>query len=187
MRRLAPVFLALAFLWPQPAFADQGGELLAAAKMGDRAEVERLIAAGVDIETEDWAGWTPLAWASLRLRDDVIRILAEAGAKINIIARSGKNSGTPLMLAARRKNAISTVRLLLDLGAEVDGADQYGRTALMLAARQGEVENIFLLLEAGANPNAVADLPKGNTALRLARRGGHGEAIRVLMYAGANQ
>ena len=159
--------------------------LIEAAKIGDGDEVARLLAQGVDSEVTDWAGWTPISWAALRLQNNVIGILAAAGAKVDVIARSGKNSGTPLMLAARQKNGAATVALLLELGANVEGTDQYGRTALMMAARQGEVENMRLLLDAGADPNAVADLPSGSTALELARRGGHDEAVRMLFEAGA--
>jgi ankyrin repeat protein len=187
--------VALTLAWPAPSVAEQepapasaaSEALIEAANIGDKDEVVRLLAQGVGSEVTDWAGWTPISWAALRLQNDIIRVLVSAGAKVDVIARSGKNSGTPLMLAARRKNGAATVALLLELGAKVEGTDQYGRTALMMAARQGEVENMRLLLDAGADPNTVADLPRGNTALKLARRGGHDDAVRMLFEAGAEE
>jgi HEAT repeat protein len=49
-----------------------------------------------------------------------------------------------------------TIKLLLERGADVNGADQHGNTALMQAASQGcDRETIRLLVKAGANINAT--------------------------------
>ena len=159
--------------------------LIVAARRGDAAEVSRLLAAGADIEATDWAGWTALAWAALGRRDAVLRRLVAAGAEIDGIARSGRNSGTPLMLAARRANAETTLRLLLEAGADVDGRDQYGRTALMMAAREGLIDNIRVLLKAGARVDLRSWLDDRTTALAMARKAGHGTVAAILIAAGA--
>ena len=58
------------------------------------------------------------------------------------------------------------------------------QTALHLAARQGDVDGVELLLERGAAPNVVTtDL---NTPLHGAAREGHDSVAKVLVDHGAN-
>lgn len=59
------------------------------------------------------------------------------------------------------------------------------QTALHIAARLGNVDNIVLLLQHGASPDsATHDL---YTALHIAAKEGHEEVVRVLLDNGANQ
>jgi putative DNA methylase len=51
----------------------------------------------------------------------------------------------------------SALRGKLDAGAQIEERDAKGRTALFRAARVGRLENILLLLERGAAPNAKDD------------------------------
>ncbi len=77
--------------------------------------------------------------------------------------------------------------LLLARGAAIEGTDQYGRTALMIAAKHGRAENLSFLLERGADANARSALEKHPTALALARAHGRHEAVRLLEAAGAHE
>ena len=62
---------------------------------------------------------------------------------------------------------------------------QEGQTALHIAARQGHVPNVELLLDHGASPNAATkDL---YTPLHIAAREGHMEVAKVLLDKGAKQ
>jgi ankyrin repeat protein len=62
---------------------------------------------------------------------------------------------------------------------------QERQTALHIAARLGNVDNILLLLQHGASPDsATHDL---YTALHIAAKEGHEEVVRVLLDNGANQ
>lgn len=177
----------LALLVPPASAGVADPPLVAAAKAGDAESVSRLLESGESVETPDWAGWPPLVWAALRLHDEVIEVLLDAGADIEAIGHGGKNSGTPLMMAAKKLGGSETMALLLARGAAVDGTDQYGRTALMIAAKHGRTENIAFLLERGANPNARSMLEKNSTALALARAHGRDEAARLLEAAGARE
>jgi ankyrin repeat protein len=161
--------------------------LVAAAKVGDAEAVSRLLGSGEDVETADWAGWPSLVWAALRLHDEVIEVLLDAGANIEVIGHGGKNSGTALMMAAKKLGGTETMALLLARGAAIEGTDQYDRTALMIAAKHGRAENLSFLLEQGADPSARSGLKKSPTALALARAHGRDEVVRLLEAAGARE
>ncbi len=54
----------------------------------------------------------------------------------------------------------TSVRVLLEYGAEVDVRDKHGRTPLMAAAEMGETDCIRLLLAAGADPRRAISAAK---------------------------
>ncbi len=181
-------WLAACALWlllAAPAAADDGADLLAAARHGDTAAVTALLDAGADVDSRDNGRWTPLVWAAAYLHADTARVLIENGADLEAIGRAGKNSGTALMWAAKKPGSRAVVTLLLDAGAKVDGTDQYGRTALMLASRHGRAGSIRMLLDAGADINAVNDLPRVRTALEVAQKYRGRRIVRLLREAGA--
>ncbi|KAK6331762.1 hypothetical protein TWF718_002303 [Orbilia javanica] len=66
----------------------------------------------------------------------------------------------------------------------VESRDKSGMTALMMAAKAGNDANINILLDSGAEINAVD--PLGNTSLHYASAYGHLKAIRTLIDRGAN-
>ena len=58
--------------------------LLAAAKKGDAAQVQRLIIAGADVNAPDMQGLTPLYYASIDGHADCVRLLlAVPGVDVN--------------------------------------------------------------------------------------------------------
>ena len=89
------------------------------------------------------------------------------------------------MMAAKKYHGLETVRLLVARGADVNGADQYGRTALIMAARYGRTEIIRFLLSRGANPNAESIMRKWKSPMIAAKLRGHDEAVALLQEAGA--
>jgi ankyrin repeat protein len=104
---------------------------------------------------------------------------------------------TPLN-AATFGNDTTTVRLLLEAGADIDTPDTFiGLTPLMNAAGNRNLEAVKLLLAKGAKLNAVSKtegLPKiqtgtvefgGWTPLLMASAFGPPEAVKVLLDAGA--
>lgn len=75
-------------------------------------------------------------------------------------------SRTALWHAAGGGHTEACNLLLHHWGAEVDAIDEEGATALFEAARHGHATTCAVLLQEGANVNAVTDY--GNTALRAA-------------------
>lgn len=71
----------------------------------------------------------------------------------------------PLHLAACRSGSLPVLELLLGAGAVVDQTDADQWTALHFAALHGWQEGIRVLLDKGANPNAVT--AHGSTALQV--------------------
>lgn len=79
---------------------------------------------------------------------------------------------------------IDDVRAQLAAGAAVDAGDRYGATALFVAAQQGDLEMVELLLENGAQAN-VKEGFYHRTALAMAIDGKHEEVALRLIDAGA--
>lgn len=157
------------------------GELLAAAKRGDRAAVEAELGAGANPGEADADGTTALHWAVHRNDTAMSVMLLEAGALADSLNRYGIG---PLYLASQNGNA-RLVRALLGHGADPNSALPEGETSLMTAARTGDVETIEALLAAGAEVNA-AESWKGQTALMWAAGENNAAAIERLIEAGAD-
>lgn len=109
----------------------------------------------------------------------------------------GPDGDTALMAAVATPDAVS---LLLQRGFDVNARNQWGRTALMAAAQNGQSESVRRLLAAGADlyaeTRAVTNAGVGGpdrkeaatgrqTALLLAAASGDEATIRALMDAGA--
>ncbi|WP_324133581.1 ankyrin repeat domain-containing protein [Bosea sp. (in: a-proteobacteria)] len=92
---------------------------------------------------------------------------------------------TPLMLAAEARYSY-LVTVMLALGADANAVDRRGRTALMRAARENDVQAVAWLLRAGALPD-MATTYQGWTALMWAARHDSTEAISALLAAGADR
>lgn len=129
--------------------------------------IRLLLAEGADVNRLDDSYGSPLHYACWQgdgnagredeLTEEALRTLLEAGADPNMIARGSY----PLHEAVRGDwgSPIAT-RLLIEFGAEVDVKDDRGWTPLMAAADGGELECIWLLLQAGADPRPALNLAR---------------------------
>ena len=107
---------------------------------------------------------------------------------VHIMDHDAMKGKSPLMIVAQvaSPDAHSAVLVLLATGstkAEVNQRDHKGRTALMLAARCGSHLVVQLLIEAGADLEALCD--GSETAWAKASHGGHRTSALLLEEAGA--
>lgn len=88
-----------------------------------------------------------------------------------------------LYLAAENKN-FSAAREFMEQGAEPDGENRYGKTAVARCAERDDVEMMELFLENGAYPNSAAGEQK--TILGAAAENHSAEMVKLLLDAGAD-
>lgn len=183
------IFIFLIFLsYSHSSFSsDKENSFINAAKNGDYETISLLIKDGIDVDVTDWAGWTALNWSSLMLHNANIKILLDSGADIEHLGKGGKNSGRPLMMAAKKFDGLETVKLLVTSGAQVNGRDQYGRTPLIMAARYGRLKTVLYLLKNGADPNSTSILDKWKSPIISAKIRGHKEVLEALLKSGATK
>jgi len=169
---------------------------------GSAPMVRVLLRAGADPDAALLAGETPVMTAARTGAADVLELLLAAGADPNA---KGTRGQTALMWAASQRHP-EAVRVLLEHGADVharsetwsqvmavpphaDPANQQdvphgGNTALLFAARVGDVESARLLIGAGSDLNAADAW--GLTPTVLAAHSGFRELLDVLLDAGAD-
>ena len=101
-----------------------------------------------------------------------------------VVLAAAPPQDSPVADAAMRGD-LALVRSLINQGADVNGAQGDGMTALHWAAENGSAATADLLLSAGANLSAVTRLG-GYTPLHLAAKAGSAEVVRVFLEAGAD-
>ena len=149
----------------------------AAAQPAGAAIVRLLVEAGADVNARTILGTTPL-FQAVAASAESARILLDNGADPNARSATG---ATPLM-------AIPTpaaLALLVARGADVKMTTKRNETALAMAADRGDLEGVRLMLDKGADVNAV-DF-RGFTPLMYAAQYDRDspELIRLLLSRGA--
>ena len=109
---------------------------------------------------------TPLHLSISRGDTDLVRVLINAGASVNVTDYMGTS---PLGLAVWTEH-IELSQLLLQSGADVNSVDQWRQTALHKACGKGLNDMVQLLLDHGAETNLSSR--DGYTPLHLAAIGG---------------
>lgn len=144
----------------------------------DIAEI--LIEGGADLNLQNHRqhGMTPLLYAIRKGRTEMVRILINAGAKIDLGDRFGHK---PLYEAIFKD--IEILEALINGGANLDLPDKQGATATMQAINYGRMENAKVLIKAGANLNL--EDRNNQTALMHALRINNTEIIEKLKEKGA--
>ena len=108
-----------------------------------------------------------------------IKFLVKAGADVNAISRQD----TPLTKAAGCTSDDNCVGLLLKAGAKVDPQGRWYSTPLGMATEQGNVKNMKLLIEAGADVNYDTGIYSRRPPLIVAAENGEPSKIKLLLSA----
>src|SRR6267378_8506512 len=176
--------------------------LWAACQNGSEAMVRRLLAAGANPNPALLLGETPVMVAARSGNSAVAELLLAKGANVNAHAARGQ---TALMWAVAQKHP-EVVKVLLAHGADIHARSDVwsevmavpphgylpynrsipagGETALMFAAREGDLASAKLLVAAGANVNDADAW--GVSATALAAHSGLGDVVEFLLDKGAD-
>jgi uncharacterized protein len=153
-------------------------DLFEAIRKGDREAVDSALAGDPALlAARDQAGLSPVVAAAYAGQPRLAEYLAERAA------------GTPDGLGffdAAAVGETAAVRQKLDLGSEVEDRAEDGYTALHLAAYFGRLEVARLLLERGADPNAVAFNASRVTPLHSAVSARRRDLAGLLLALGAS-
>jgi len=142
--------------------------LMTAARTGNVEAVKALLEHGADVDArEGFRGQTALMWAAAEGHPEVIRVLAGHGADLNV--RSFDRDTTPPKLMA---------------GTPAAPISRGGLTALLFAARQGQIEAAKALLDAKTDVNQVDS--DGNNGLILALLNHHYDLAQLLLDRSAD-
>jgi ankyrin repeat protein len=165
----APVLEALLKAGADPNTRNPEGEtpLMAVARSGKVEAARALLDARADVNArESWGGQSALMWAAAQSQAEMVKLLASRGADLN--ARGVVRQWERKVITEPRPKDMN----------------KGGFTALLYAAREGCVECLRHLMEAGANPS-IGD-PDGVTPLNMALLNLHFDAAAYLVKAGAD-
>ncbi len=179
--RSVPVFVTPLILLAAVPLDVSAQEIFRAARNGDSVLVSELLAGDPTlVHSTDERERTPLHHAARGGSIGVARLLLILGADVNAQDHAGQ---APLHAAALRGYQEMT-RFLLEHGADVEIRESYGRTALLLVAREsGSVEMATLLLDAGADVDGRDRF--GATSLNLAAWRGFSGQVDLFIERGA--
>lgn len=150
--------------------------LIRAAAIGSAEDVERELAARHDIDARDKSGTSAFDLCVLRGDIKLASRLLEEGALLN---PKGRKIAAPLTFAIDSRNH-EMIEWLVRQGADIEGGDQMGYTALACAAASGDVAMVRTLLDLGANPNG--DVQFSSVIEQASNR----EVVLLLLEAGAD-
>lgn len=139
-------------------------ELVKAAGAGDLAQAERLLLKGAQINGADAEGRTPVTAATYANQLEMVQLLVQRGADVNLKDRDGLNAF--LVSASEVGPGSALLVVMLNGRAKTDMVDPEGNTALARAAKKGHADLVRRLAVAGIpvnSPNIA-----GHTALEEA-------------------
>lgn len=173
-----------------------------AASKGLLESAKVLIGAGAQVDGRSKDGRTALFRAAANGDCEMVKMLVEMGADPTItelrlgrsaldIARAKGHEvvvkilerGEAVLHAARRGD-FQLLEALLEKGASTNFRDQYGLTALHVAAIKGNKDAVMILAEFRADLECQE--AEGHTPLHMAVEGGCAQTVEVLLNRGAN-
>ena len=140
-----------------------GESLAACAGEGSKQEVSLFLAAGFSPDTRNKAGVPLLNIAARNGNFEILKLLIESGAQVNMQA---DDRGTSALIDSAMNKNIDMVNALIAAGASLDIKSKDGQTSLVVAVGIGDEKVVEALLKAGANPDVPDSM--GVTARKYA-------------------
>lgn len=143
--------------------------LLEAARIGSKECAQLLLSSGADPNAHKECGragiseWTPLVMACRHGHLEIVEQLLAAGADVNI---TGKYYEVNALYTAVVNNHRTVAELLISRGININPKDCMGRGPLEACIREGAIEMVQVLLEAGCDPNPSVLTGKGTCLLK---------------------
>lgn len=160
--------------------------LLAAAQQGDLVKAKKLLAAGAHVNARDPYGRTAVHIATHARQRELIRVLAQAGANLELLENDRYDAVTIAAVADDE----DSLRVLLGLGASAKlTTSRYDGTALIAAAHLGHDGVVKQLIAAGAPLDHVNNLHWTAVIESIVLGDGgarHQRTLQALIEAGAN-
>jgi ankyrin repeat protein len=175
--------------------------LMIASRAGSPDVVTQLIDKGANVNTRGPRGQTALMWAVSEQHAEVVKVLlahradlhvrSEVWSQMMAVPPHGKpeynrlipHGGDTALMFAARVGDLASVQLLIAAGANVNDADAWGISAMVLAAHSGFGDIVDVLLDKGANANSAGP---GFTALHAAIMRRDEKMVAALLAHGAN-
>jgi ankyrin repeat protein len=150
-----------------------------AALFGTAQQLRSLLDAGLDSNYKTAKGTTLLMMVGPNA--EKVKLLLARGADPKERTASGHSA---LSIAAAYRGTTQSLRSLLDAGAAVDDPQgvRFRNLPLVFASMTGDLENVKLLLQRGADPAAGS---QGRTPLAQAVTFGYPDIVQALIAAGA--
>jgi tankyrase len=152
-----------------------------AAELGNERAIAIFLQTGIDLETKNSGGWTPLIIAAAGGKLKAVIELINAGANVN----AHDPQGLTALHWAAFKGYPKLTELLVNKGADVNVKSNLELTPLSQAVTSGHVESVSILLNMRANVNAADS--DGLTPLHKAVADGNLEIVKLLVAAGADR
>ncbi|KAF4341747.1 ankyrin [Fusarium beomiforme] len=149
-----------------------------ASRAGKLQNVAFLVDWGLETDTVDSHGWTPLHYAVLKGFETIVHLLASRITDPVVLDKPDKEGSTALILATRMQN-IAMVRTLIRCGSSCELKDNKGRSAIHYAASLGFGAAVRVLIPEAKDINDQDN--KLNTAIHFAVLSGKIEALHLLL------
>lgn len=167
--------------------------LVYAVHSGQRDVIDLLLTAGADLSARSFdSKSTPLKEAIVKRDAELAQKLLAGGAAVNglpcdEISAENLVFSTSILPAAVSWGDYSCIRPILDAGVDVNAPDSITRkTALTVAVEKADFLTTQLLVENGADVNALAASSMGYPALAAAVRNGDMNMVHYLLTFGAD-
>ncbi len=171
-----------------PNAAQWSGEtaLMTCARTGSVEAVNSLLANKADVNAATRRGQTALMWAAAEKHPEVARALISHGADVNAQSHlpAEFKPAQYLTYGVHPKVPLKTDRFEPEDVHQDPLSSKGGFTALMFAAREGDLETARILIEAGAKLNVST--PDYGSALTMASASGHEALSLFLLEKGAD-